>query len=138
MSDRQGLSRNLVNSYMINICAIDDVEKKALLFQFLLQHNHHKFDNQCDMSQDIVMQIDDNCTENHSDHANTINDGLCHVHVSPIESESFDISSKQDLLSKRFSIILLSQSDETENDLFHLIKLSNTPLFIFGPILNWD
>lgn len=48
---------------------------------------------------------------------------------------TIDIRSQQDLLTKPFSELLLSKSEEMEIHIFHLLKYD--PLDLFGRIIDW-
>ena len=48
-----------------------------------------------------------------------------------------DIRSKQEMMNKRASSLVLSQVDNMEIDLFHLLKAFNDPLIFFDFIIDW-
>ena len=107
---------------MINSGAVAGVQVNHFSSKSLLENNHHIVDNHFDMSQDYLMQIKHDEVGNDSDVNLTYKDEIDHIQVLPIPAELLDIRSKQDKLSKRFSTLKLSQSDEMEIDLFHMLK----------------
>jgi len=136
LSDRQGLSCNL-NSYMTNSRAVAGVQENHFSSNFLLENNHHIVDNQFDMAHNNLIQNDHDELGNDINVNLTYNDEIDHIQILPIPTELLDIRSQQDQLSKRFSTLTLSQSDEMEIDLFHMLKASNAPLILFDRIINW-
>ena len=68
------------------------------------------------------------------------NNFVIHNHKNIIEEvnrESINIWSKQVTLNKRFASIYVIETGETENNVFHLLKASNTPLILFDRIIDW-
>ena len=122
---------------MTNSRAVAGVQENHFISNFLLENNHHIVDNQFDMSQYHLMQIEHDDFGKDSDVNLTYNDELDHIQILPIPAGLLDIRSQQDTLSKRFSTLTLSQSDEMEIDLFHMLKASNAPLILFDRIINW-
>ena len=61
--------------------AVAGVQENHLSSNFILEHNHPIVDNQFDMSQDHLMQIDNDEAENNSDANLTPNDKLDHINV---------------------------------------------------------
>ena len=57
--------------------------------------------------------------------------------LDPLYQSQYDICKEQDELSKRFSQLKLTKSNEMQLDLFHLLKASNAPLVMFDRITKW-
>ena len=56
--------------------------------------------------------------------------------LNPVLQPHNDIRADQEELSKRFSQLKLTNNDELQLDLFHLLKASNAPLILFDRITN--
>ena len=69
---------------MPNSRSVAGVKENNFSSSFLLEHNHNIVDNQFDMSQDHLMQIDDDEVGNNSDANLAQNDELDHIHVLPL------------------------------------------------------
>ena len=59
------------------------------------------------------------------------------THVDKMTLGIMDIREEQQQMSKRFSSITFTHTDEACMDLFHIMKTSNLPLVIFDRIIRW-
>ena len=56
--------------------------------------------------------------------------------IEEVNRESIDIRSKQVIFNKHFASIPVTEPDEMEICLFHLMKASNAPLILFDHIID--
>ena len=148
-----------LNHFMTNSRHIAGVDGKTFPSNFQLGENYNTNDNTFSILNETVVNIDDSTfsdchieddvvSGNESNSVNDIedlqndeeaifvnNDNM--LDVVNNNHDTIDLRSQQDLLTKRFSGLSLSKSEEMEIDLFHLLKASNAPLILFDRIIDW-
>lgn len=110
---------NILNSYMLNSCTVAGVQNDIFPFNFQIEQNHNRVNNEFFIANEF------NNIPNIEDLINIVN-----------KEESHDIRSNRYKLTNLFSFLTLSQSDEMQIRLFHLLKASTTLFILFDWIIN--
>ena len=104
---------------------LSSISNETLPLNHYLQQNHQ------DINSEITHELEER--DFHHDHNVIYKD----IDLALLNNGFIDVTEEQDKMSKIFSKITFTYSDEACMDLFHIMKTSNVPLVMYDRIIRW-
>ena len=120
-----------LSTYMSTGRVISSITNEAIPFDHCLRHNNEDSDSDDTKSNENNVE-NANITLDDIEIYNDDNTETLHINKGVV-----DITKEQTDMTKRFSSMKFTHSDEASMDLFHIMKSSNVPLVMFDRIIRW-